>query len=232
MQPVIIAHRGASALAKHENTLEAFQIAIDLNVDYIEFDIRKTYDDKLIVFHDSKMGSTNISTLTYKEICNITSPDGYIPPLFSQVVNLCSGKIRLDIELKETGYEKRVVDIVLNSCDYKDFIIKSFNDQAVFRVKQYDRNIVTGLLVGKKHSSFKRRFNEIFPKRRLIMCGADFIAPNYFFCFKSYIKRMHDMGIQVFVWTVNSEKKIKRCIRLGVDGIITDRPDLALKLLT
>lgn len=231
MHPVIIAHRGASALAKYENTIESFQIAIELKVDYVEFDIRKTYDDKLIVFHNANINSQPISALTYRELCEITSTDGYVPPLFSQVVELCKGKIKLDIELKETGYEKRVIDIVLKSYDYKDFIIKSFHDKAVFRIKQYDHNIRAGLLVGKEHASPKRRFHELFPRKRLSMCKADFISPNYFFCFKAYIKRMHRMGINVLVWTVNSEKQIKKCIRLGADGLITDRPDVALRLL-
>ncbi|MCM1272182.1 MAG: glycerophosphodiester phosphodiesterase [Clostridium sp.] len=231
MKPAIIAHRGASALAKYENTIEAFQLAIDLNVDYVEFDIRKTYDDKLIVFHNADINGKPISSLTYRELCEITAADGYVPPLLSQVVDLCKGNIKLDIELKETGYEKRVIDIVLKSYAYRDFFIKSFHDTAIFRVKQYDHNIITGLLVGKKHASPKRRLHELFPKKRLSMCKADFISPNYFFCFIGYIKRMHRMGIQTLVWTVNNEKQMKRCIRLGADGIITDRPDLALKLL-
>ena len=61
MKPVIIAHRGASALATHENSLEAFQIAIELGADLVEFDIRQTRDRKLIVFHDSHYMGTPVS---------------------------------------------------------------------------------------------------------------------------------------------------------------------------
>ena len=71
-ETMVIAHRGASALAPHENTLEAFQIAIDLKADMVEFDVRKTSDNILIVFHDGtidgrKIGHTTGSTILHQK---------------------------------------------------------------------------------------------------------------------------------------------------------------------
>ena len=109
-ETMVIAHRGASALAPHENTLEAFQIAIDLKADMVEFDVRKTSDNILIVFHDETIDGRKIGDMTYNRINDIASKEGYRVPTLDEVLELCSGKICLDIELKESGYERRVID--------------------------------------------------------------------------------------------------------------------------
>ena len=86
MMTAIIAHRGASALATHENTLESFQIAINLQADYAEFDIRRTKDHQLIVFHNPDLNGMDIRKLTYDEICKITGAQGYQIPLLQDAV--------------------------------------------------------------------------------------------------------------------------------------------------
>ncbi len=226
----VIAHRGASGLAGYENTLEAFMLAIKLGADYVEFDVRKTNDEKLIVFHDAEIEGVSIASVTYKYLNTIASKKGYKVPLLSEVLDLCSGKIKLDIELKETGYEKAVIDLVREKYAYSDFVMKSFSDASVLHIKKYDSRITAGLLLGKKHASLKRRLHEYFPKQRLLLCHADFVSPNYRLCTGAYIKRMHKIGMKVFIWTINSPKAIKRCFTLKADGIITDRPDLAISL--
>lgn len=116
-ETMVIAHRGASALAPHENTLEAFQIAIDLKADMAEFDVRKTSDNILIVFHDGTIDGRKIGDMTYNRINDIASKEGYRVPTLDEVLKLCSGKICLDIELKESGYERRVIDLVKGDLD-------------------------------------------------------------------------------------------------------------------
>lgn len=229
MKPVIIAHRGASALAMHENSLEAFQIAIDIKADYAEFDIRKTSDNKLIVFHDNSYKGHQISSLTYEELCSLTSEKGLRPPLLYEVIALCKGKIKLDIELKESGFEKDVVDIVKKDFDYDEFMIKSFIDQVVLNIKDIDSSIKAGLLVGKGKVSFITRLTEYYPKKRLNACRADFISPHYKFVTKSFVKRMKALKKDIYLWTVNKTELIDKYMKKSITGIITDRPDIALK---
>lgn len=230
MKPIIIAHRGASALAKVENSLEAFQIAIDLNCDYAEFDIRKTKDNKLIVFHNDNINNIPLKNLTYSELCEITKQDDYAPPLLTEVLALCQHKIKLDIELKEYGYEDKVIHLVKKYFDYSDYSIKSFIDKTVARIKQIDSNIRTGLLIGSDNNALYNRFNEYFPERRLRMCKADFISPHYKILTKEYIHRLQKKGYPIYTWTVNEPKIIFKLLSRNVDGIITDRPDIALHL--
>lgn len=224
----VIAHRGASALAQHENTLEAFKIAIDLKADMVEFDVRRTRDDVLIVFHDETLGGNRISDMTYNRINELAAKENYRVPELLEVLELCRGRIKLDIELKESGYEKRVVSMVKEMYGYGEFSIKSFKDRVSYNVKSVDSRVRTGLLVGRKNASFGERLNEYFPKRRMKACGADFISPNYILCTRAFIHRMKKDGILVYAWTVNDEKVMNRLIGKGVDAIITDRPDKLL----
>ncbi len=229
MKPVVIAHRGASALALHENSLEAFQIAIDIKADYVEFDIRKTKDDNLIIFHDDSYEGHPISSLTYRELCLLTSRKGLYPPLFSEVLALCKGKIKLDIELKESGFEQRVVDMTKAEFSYSDFMIKSFLDSVSSRIKTFDKNVKTGLLIGVRKATFLTRIKEYFPGKRLRLCQADFISPHYKFVTKGFILRMQRQKKDIYVWTLNNNSLIDTFLKKPVTGIITDYPDTALK---
>lgn len=228
MDTVVIAHRGGAKLVEHENTLEAFQAAIDVKSDYAEFDVRRTKDEKLIVFHDDKIKDTSISNLTYYELCNITKKENYRVPLLEEVLLLCKDKIKLDIELKEAGYEKSVIDMVTKLYDYDSFLMKSFNDRIVANIKEADPKVTAGLLVGRRIANFKRRFNEYFPERRLAMCKADFISPNFKISSFEFIKRMHRKNLKIYVWTVNDIVVMNKLTKYGADGIISDRPDICL----
>lgn len=229
---IVIAHRGASALAKHENTLEAFQIAIELKVDMAELDVRRTKDGKLIVFHDSTIQGKKVSSLTFEEINGIAKLENYKVPLFSEVLRLCKGKIKLDIELKETGLEEGVVDMVRKrfGYTYQEFSIKSFLDEVSLKVKSLDARITTGLLVGHTKADFKVRLSEYFPERRLAACKADFISPHYRFVTKAFVHRMRRRGYPVYVWTLNEKEQMLKYGKRGVEGIITDYPNKALDI--
>ena len=225
MLPDIIAHRGASALSKHENTLDSFALAIDIGADYVEFDIRRTKDKKLIVVHDAGLGSCMYKDMTYEEICDMTAPLGYTIPLLIDVLKLCQGKVKLDIELKEAGYEKQIIMMVREMYHYEDFMMKSFMDTAVARIKAIDKNIKAGLLIGIPKGDFKRRMNEYFPERRLKACNADFVSPHYSIATKEFVMRMHLHKKKVYVWTVNGITELNKYMHRHIDGVITDMPD-------
>lgn len=227
---LIIAHRGASALATHENTLESFQIAIDLGADMVEFDIRRTLDQKLIVFHNSSLYGKRIETYTYKEINEITSKEHYQVPLLTDVLKLCQGKISLDIELKEGGYEEIVLYEVQKYYTYSEYFMKSFHDEVVLTLKLLDPQITAGLLTGLERGDPKTRISEYWPEHRLHHCKADFISPHYQFLTREFLLRMRLERFPVYPWTVNQVGYMDRYFHSLVSGIITDRPDLALKI--
>lgn len=230
MSVKVIAHRGASYLAKHENTLEAFKIAIDLKTDMVEFDVRQTKDKELVIYHNDNIDGLLLTNLNYDELNEIAQKSGYRIPTFEEALMYCKDKIKLDIEIKETGFERRAVELVVGKCGYSydQFQMKSFIDVVVRRIKKYDSNIYTGLLLGVDHGKVADRFNEIFPVRRYLHCKADFISPHYYIANAIFLRRMEHLNIPVYVWTVNKKRDLSKFLESCVEGVITDRPDAAL----
>lgn len=229
----VIAHRGASALVEHENTLEAFEKAIELKVPIMEFDVRITKDKVLVSYHDETIGKYKIRDMTYNELINYSLSKGFIVPRLSEILNISKGKIVLDIELKESGYEEDVIKEINKTIDHDGFIIKSFIDETIIKIKKIDPKIKTGLLLGvdvPKHGVVTRLF-EIFPLGRIIKTKPDFIAPHYELLRWGFIYRMRLLKLPIFVWTVNDENKMKNLFNKGITGIITDRPDIALRYI-
>lgn len=230
MNTQIIAHRGASYLANHENTIEAFQLALDVHANGIELDIRQTFDKVLIVFHNEHIGGFPIRTLTYQQIQEMTASLGYQVPTFEEVLMLARKKAHLLIELKEAGYEKKAISLINSCLSYEEYSIQSFLDIVVRRIKKIDSSVNTGLLVGIKDADISTRFNEYFPTRRLHACHADFISSHYYIATPEFILRMKHAGIPVLVWTVDSPKIISHYLTLDIAGIITNRPDVGIFL--
>ncbi len=230
MKTSIIAHRGASRMAGSDNTIESFSLAITTGAEYVEMDIRRTKDHRLVVFHDDSINNTKLEELTFRELNTEAEKSGYQVPLFEDVLKLCQGKIKLDLELKETGYEKEVISLVKRYFSYDSFMLKSFLDTAVLRVKNIDSNIKAGLLLGYKTADRKRRFNEYFPLRRILGCKADFVSPHFKLVTWTYVIRMKLLGKDIYVWTVNDPQIMKKLLTKRVEGIITDTPDVGVSI--
>ena len=231
---LIIAHRGASGLVKFENTLESFEKAIALGVPLVEFDVRKTKDNFFVCYHDASLDDVKLADCSYHRILEMSKSNGFDIPLLENVIILCKGRIRLDIELKETGYELAVLNLIKNYLDYPDYVIKSFNDSSIKAIKRADKNVTTGLLLGKdrpKNLLFTR-LSELFPEYRLFRTKADFVSPNYRLLTLGFSWRMKLIKKNIYVWTVNDAKLMMQVAKQGVFALITDRPDLALNLLT
>ncbi|WP_455717010.1 glycerophosphodiester phosphodiesterase [Anaerosporobacter sp.] len=229
-KPLIIAHRGAKSLAKYENTLEAFQIAIDLKLQMVEFDIRQTKDKKLIIYHNPTIGCRKISELTYHQLTIIANKKGFEVPLLEDVLKLCQGKIQLDIEFKESGYEKEVVDLVTTYFNYDEFIMISFSDKIIKEVKRLDSNIRTGLLIGLEGASLFQRLQEFYPLRRLKNTNADFIAAHYYLVTRFLLHLCKKHHYDLVVWTVNRDRTYHKLRKQRVTAIVTDFPQNYVKV--
>ncbi|MGB3512228.1 MAG: glycerophosphodiester phosphodiesterase [Microcoleaceae cyanobacterium] len=233
-KPLIIAHRGASGLVQFENTLASFEKAIELGLPMAEFDVRKTQDNLFVVFHDESIDGIKLKDLTYQQVLDISRQKGFDVSLVSDVLKLCRGKIRLDIELKEVGYEPEIVKLVKEYLGYQDYVIKSFIDAAIIAVKQADNKITTGLLLGVKNPQnlIATRLSEIFPEYRLFRAKANFVSPNYQLLNYGFSWRMKIFKKPIYVWTVNEKKLMLEVVKKGAFAIISDKPDLALKLFS
>ena len=229
---MIIAHRGASSLAR-ENTTESFKKAIEIGVDMVEFDVRRTKDQALIVHHDELMAGKPVKELTYDEISKMTIRQRFSVPTFEEVLKCTSGKIKLDVEIKEEGYEKEVVELLLRYFKKDEFVITSFLDSCIKKIKDDYPDINAGLLLGvsKPKNFILTRMSEFFPARRCREAKADFLVPHQRLLWFGFLGRAKKENKPVFVWTVNDQREIWKMLHdQRIDAIITDKPDLALSL--
>lgn len=221
---IILAHRGARGLTSTENSFEAFYKTVEVGGNWVELDVRKTKDNKFIVFHDEKLNGISINKLNVEEIIRIKSEVVEL----KDVLIRYKGKLKYDIELKEEGDEKEIVKLIREYLDYKEFFISSFSEASLLKIKKIDHNIKTGLLMGKK-GKIKNIMKSLFLENALKKTKADLIIPHYSLMNFFFFKRMERFKKPIIVWTVNDPKMIRKFKTLKVSGIITDRPDLGLK---
>jgi glycerophosphoryl diester phosphodiesterase len=229
-QKLIIGHRGAPEYAK-ENTIDSFEKAMILGADMIEFDVRRTRDHVLIVYHDGLIQERPIKDLTYEEVSQIGRNEGFDIPTVEEVLKWSSGKIKLDIELKEEGYEKGIVALLTRYFKKDQFIITSFNDSSLKIMKENDPDIRVGLLLGKSKGPFLSGISEFFPMKRCNKAKADFLAVHWKLLRFGFLDRAERNNKPVFVWTVNDEGMIWTLLHdRRIHAIVTDKPDLAVSL--
>jgi glycerophosphoryl diester phosphodiesterase len=218
---IVVGHRAAGV---SETTISSFQEALDLGIEMIEFDLRLTGDNQLVVFH-GPYGMEGKNILRGKKLADLKSPNGFVPPLFSDVVDLCQGKIRFDIEIKEFD----ILLIVLEQLGSREgHIITSFLDPVVLQAKQ--SGITAGLVLGMAGITARQRLSELFPKKRKKNSQADFLVPH----FKVYRTALNKQPFHdCFIWGANSDQEIRKLLADNrVQGIITDHPAKAEQLKT
>ncbi len=233
----IIAHRGFSEIAP-ENTLASFNKAIDTKADYFELDVHQTKDGALIVIHDESVDRTSSNGIEGKVIemnldeikkVKVGYPkkfnDQYINegiPTLKEALQTAKGKINVCIELKADNIEKDVSDLLneLNMTDH--VIIFAFNDKALAKIKAINPDLKTLLL--KSNANLKTI--DFAKQNNINAIGAGYSTK----ITEEFVKYAHKNKIMVFKWTVNDEKQMKELIDLKIDGIITNKPDVALKL--
>jgi glycerophosphoryl diester phosphodiesterase len=227
--PLIFAHRGASAHAAG-NSIDAFEKAIAAGADGIEFDVRRTRDNELIVFHDARVAGVPVSALTREDIATRRRRR---PPLLRDVLELAEGRIRLDVELKEDGYVERVLALVRERFAPDDVVVTSFLDPVVAEAKRLDPEVRTGLLVGVERPAqrLRARRTEQRPVARAQACNADYLAPHHALARLGTLARADAAGLPTLVWTVNRPEPLRELLAdHRVAGIITNFPARALGL--
>jgi glycerophosphoryl diester phosphodiesterase len=243
--PLIIGHRGASALAP-ENTLAAFRRAIEDGADGIEFDVRLAKDGVAVVIHDATLERTGsvcsrVSQLTAAELNAIDvgswfrsseSPRAFAGekvPSLQQLFDLYSDNDGLlYLELKEeagAGNElvAEVVRMIQLSKLRERIIVECFELSLIARVKQIDSTIRTAALFEPKLS---RPLTFIRPKLGSVAQahGADEIALHHTLASPRAIENARRLGLRVIVWTVDDPEWVMKAQTMGVTGLITNDP--------
>ena len=239
----VTGHRGAAGYAP-ENTMASVQKALDLGVDRIEIDIHQSKDSVVVVLHDESVDRTTngegiIADMSYDEIRRLDAGiffskefEGEKIPSLEEVIILVNGRCDLVIEFKNGNdhyprIEEHVIEL-LNKYDALDWcIVHSFNTAVLVRLH---KKIPTLRL----HKLFivQFRFTPIYydlsfenfdPKDHPYI--EEYSIYEYFGN-REIISRLQTLGKKVNIWTLNDPEKINAYKDLGIDGIITDYPDL------
>lgn len=229
----IAAHRGSVSEAAPENSLEAYQGAIDSGCEWIELDVQRTADGQLVCVHDLEIGDHNVEDLEYSALLSLGETHGLDIPTLEMVAQRFGNAIKLDVELKVSGYEIQAVETLTRSCATDRFVITSFLDETVKTIKSTYPHIRAGLILGVAHprSVISTRLSELFPTRRLIDCQADFVAPNVRLIRFGFLWRMQRRGWPVWPWVVNHPSALSQLLfSEAVEVAITDHVKLALKV--
>ena len=233
--PLIHAHRGASAYAP-ENTLPAFRSAILKGGDRIELDVQMTSDGVVVVTHDSNLKrctgkNAKVYDLTYAEVAQLDAgrwfssrfADTRIPTL-EQVLQLCRGRIGLNVEIKPSAatpaLETETVRLLREyGFDSSNCVITSQSYETLCKVKELDPEIETGYILALGVGTYYD------------LPAADFFSVESTFITSGMVQQIHLRGKTVSAWTVNRAEDARALLSLGVDDVITDKPEMVQDLL-
>ncbi len=228
----VTAHRGHSHAAP-ENTLKAVHQAIVSRADYVEVDVQRTADGVVVLLHDRDLkrvagDSRRIDEITYAEARKLdvgrwfgAAFAGERIPRLADVLTLCRGRVKLNIEMKFYGPDRRlardVARLVRERDVEQDCLVTSFSHDGLVELKRHNGRLRTGLIVGKALGDVSRLDVEALSVR------ADGLSD-------AMLRAAHRRGLEVHVWTVNDARQMARLIKRGVDNIITDDPDLGIRV--
>ena len=253
-------HRGFRGLYP-ENTIPAFKNAILVDVDTLELDLQLSKDDVVVVYHDKainnlcKNGVLNkdIRSLTLEEIkkydCGSiknarfplqkTIPFTQIPTLeelFEFIKTIDDKNIKFNIEIKTTEnleplyndkdviiFTKKVIDILEKYNMKNRTIIQTEDVRCIKAVKSIDKNIILSFIINAPSDVDMVKIGKEM--------DVSIISPEFTLLNKNLVDKLHKNGFKVIPWVINTDDELKSMIDMGVDGVITDYPDIILKYL-
>jgi glycerophosphoryl diester phosphodiesterase len=236
---MVVAHRGAS-IEQPENTIEAFEAAIDAGADAVEFDVRMTADDVPVVMHDPDVSRTTDGTglvpeLTLADVRRLRIPlpggGGARVPTLQEALECLTGRAAADIEIKNlsgepgfTANREAAVEATLEALDSVGFaspvIVSSFNPRSIAQSRQLRPDVPTGLLTSydvDAAEALTRAAAEghpwVLPFVSKVLEGGD-----------GFAERVHDGGAFLGVWIADDPETAGRLFELGADAVATNDP--------
>ena len=236
MKTKIIGHRGGAA-GYPENTLAAFKKTVELGADGVEFDVQLTKDGEIVVIHDELIdrtisGSGLVKDYTLQELRQMSAGEFFSPefkgeklPTLAEVLEVVQNLEVINIELKNylpyPGLEEKVLKLVDQFKIREQIIISSFNHHSLQQVKKLQPKIKTGALLMSKM---------INPSDYAFKRGFDALHLHFLTADQEVIDKSHFMGMKLNVYTVNFPKSVVELLDKGVDMIMTDDLEMAIKL--
>ena len=247
-QPLVAAHRGGAALWP-ENSLLAFRQAQALGVDFLETDVHLTADGEVIVLHDPTLDRTTTATgpIVERRLADLASvrlraadgtpTDEPVPTLARLLDVLASPPLRgprllLEIKIDASrrpyaGIEEKVLALVRARGLSTRVLIMAFQPDTLRRVRAIDATIPTVLLLNRARMEREGVAVAVQEARDV---GASHLGIDHRAIDPTVVAAARAARLALAAWTVNGEPDMRRMVDLAVDVLITDRPDLALRV--
>ncbi|HEX8649309.1 MAG TPA: glycerophosphodiester phosphodiesterase family protein [Pyrinomonadaceae bacterium] len=247
MRPLIIGHRGASAVAP-ENTLVAFERAFAEGADGIELDVRLARDRVPVVIHDAtlrrtalregsvalmssaELGETDVGTwfnLRHPKAARLEYAQARVPKLCEVMELFGSGDSRLYVEMKcdAGGSDALAAEVAKLVCQHsllERVVVESFALDSIAEIKRIDARIRTAALFEPSLSRPRPSWRKLI--ERAFACAANEIALHRSLATRRTVEEAQRRGMEVVVWTVDSPNWIDRAIAYGISAVITNDP--------
>lgn len=217
-----IGHRGAAGL-EPENTLRSFRRAAAEGADAVELDLRLTRDKRLVVMHDATVnrttnGSGSVAEMTLNDLKRLDAGVGERVPTFEQVLEVTD--LTIYAELKVVGAAGPLAAFLRHRKLAERVIPISFQPEALSQIRQSLPRLPVGLVLS----------GPLPDSTSALRVGADLVSPEAVHLDAALVESCRREGLRVTTWTVNEPEEMRRVLKLGVDGIVTDRPDLLASL--
>ena len=219
---LIYGHRGASA-DEPENTRLAFERAIEMGADGLEFDVQASSDGVLVLIHDRLLsgatnGSGNVDERTLQELQSLDAGKGERIPTFGEALDAIGDRAHLDIEIKQGGIERDVIK-ELDAHPSSRWAISSFDWGTLANVRALSAGAELWLLAVNVSEAV------LDTAAQLNATGVALYSASLT---EESARRLSEAGVKIVIWTVNDLKEAQRCKDLGAFGLCTDAPDMIL----
>jgi len=151
-----------------------------------------------------------------EEIKRFVTEKGERVPTFGEALDFIDRKVKVLVELKEPGIEDKVLGLIRERGLLDNVVLISFHEDALRRVRELDSTVETGLIYVRHRD----------PVGAALELKARYLLPLYRFTHSANVRKAHENGLKVIVWTINKKEEVAKYIEKGVDGIASDRPDI------
>lgn len=220
---LVIGHRGAAELAP-ENTIEAFQAGIEAGADILEFDVQRTRDGELLIVHDTTLFRTHkkltiVRWSTHDSIKRAMEKGHKIATL-KEVLDLYFGKVLLNLEIKNHGTAKHIVQFIESNyiqhqSDWESILFSSFKPGELVILRKYAPYAQIAMLHDKNPFTF-------MAFHRLV--GFSAVGFHRLRMNSMAIAVAKQLGLFIYTYTVNRPEAVQQAVDAGIDGIVTDNP--------
>lgn len=216
-----IAHRGFTQVFP-DNTIEAFRAALEIGVDGIEFDVQETADRRFIVHHDNELFGINIERLSFAEVEKVKLGGKFRIPTLAEALDLCVKQVTLVVELKQVQSIDAFVRILRMHGNSNHVLLASFREDPLSKLFNLAQETRRAMIIEHKSQ------NLLDIAKRV---QADTVIVKYPLANTELIQEVKSNGMSVLIWGCTSSRDIRAALKLEIDGIISDYPNLVSNLL-